>query len=194
MAKQLIFRIVAVFLLATGVFCVIFPFADLFLPGGPRLVLDTHAYFKTGDGNSAARAERVNCLAETFGTRGRGGNGPMRLWKCEISYTTQAADKADNPAATNPESQALLFAPIRPLVTDSRQPLVRQLPFDRSGDLPELRLMSAAGDEDVYGVVWGGNELSIRWLMWALLALLFLGFGGGCLYAAKRGWQRGARA
>lgn len=192
MPKRILFRTLAVFVLMGGVIALVFPFANLFLPGGPKLVLDTRAYFKTDNSEQIPLADNVRCWAETYGTRGRHGNGPMRMWNCEISYDanplTAAPEKIED---TDLKAMGLLYAPIGKISGSSAEVISRQLPFDRSGDIPQLRLMSAEGEPLVYGVVWGTKELLIRWLMWALLSLLFLAFAAASLYAAKVGWQRG---
>jgi hypothetical protein len=192
MLKRILLRTMAGFLLAIGVICLIFPFASLFLPGGPMLVLDTRAYFKKAhSGEFSPRADNVRCWAETFGTRGRGGNGPMVIWDCEITYDA-IPDVAVTDAAAQTDTQGVgnLYAPIGKISSVSSETISRQLPFDRTGDIPQLRLMSTGRDAPVYGVVWGRKELLSRWMMWAVLSLLFLVFAAGCMFAAKRGWQK----
>ncbi len=188
--KLLVFRIFAVFLLVCGLICLVFPLAYLFMPNGPMLVLDTRAYFGGGTSENVPEVRQVNCTAEEYGTNTKGGRNKMRMWNCLI------IPGGVKPVAKATEAEpppGLLYAPI--IVGDySSTTLVRQLPFDRSGDLPTLWNMSGEGDPPLYGVIWNGKELLSRWSSWGLIALLFWGFGIASLWAAKVGWRGGSRA
>ena len=71
--------------------------------------------------------------------------------------------------------------------------LSRELPSDRSGQIPTVRLLSGPGAPPVLGVVWDGAELRGRWFVWAVESLIFWGFGGACAIVASFGFRRAAR-
>lgn len=186
MARRIAFKLLACLLGVVGFICLVFPFADLFRSGGPMLILDTRAYFVSDSGAPVPPVTAVHCVAETYGTRGRSGNGPMRFWNCQITpgALPGATLSAPEPAAGS------LYAPIASNSDPAPKTLTRQLPFSRDNEIPILRQMSKDGEPLVYGVIWGGKELLSRWIMWALMCLLFLAFAGGCLYAGKVGWGK----
>lgn len=198
--QRLVFRCIAIFVALVGLVFVVFPFAALFIPGGSMLVLDTRAYLGAGTDESVPLVSEVNCGAEEYGTSMR--NGPLLVWDCQLILgdapsVAPAARPADpyagmTSAEANAEYQRRLSALAIPDIRVQSGPttLERELPFDRSGELPTLRLMSEKGEPLRYGVIWGRRELASRWLMWALMTLLMLAFGAAAIYAARVGWHR----
>lgn len=200
--RRWVFRGLAVYLALFGLVISLFPFAVLMNPAGSMLFLDTRAYFASGSERPAPTVQTVNCSPQEFGTSVR--NGPLRLWDCRLvlgsTPLTAPAAAASGPYAgmTSREASAefqralgALSKPAAPLQTGPST-LERQLPFDRSGEVPALRQMSPESEPLEYGVVWGGRELASRWSMWALVALLMVAFGGAAMYAARVSWAKGA--
>jgi hypothetical protein len=74
--------------------------------------------------------------------------------------------------------------------SDVSNRIERRLATDRSGDLPAVRILSAAGEPRRVGLVWGAGELAWRWTSWLVSSLLIFAFGGLCLYAARVAWRR----
>lgn len=190
----------ALFLVAFGVPCVLFPFAYLFMAPGSALMLDTRAYLGGGDTASSSIVSTVNCSAEEYGAGLRAQR--MRLWTCILTLGNKAQaappTQPGDPYAGMSRAEAMeayqrqLSGLAKPNISAHSAPssLVRELPSDRTGELPELRLMSVDGEAAVYAVVWGGADILQRWLFWVLMALLMLAFGGACLYAASVAWRR----
>lgn len=73
---------------------------------------------------------------------------------------------------------------------DASNRIERRLATDRSGELPAVRILSAAGEPRRVGLVWGWSELAWRWTSWLVSSLLIFAFGGFCLYAARVAWRR----
>jgi hypothetical protein len=199
--RRIVFQGLAIFLAIVGLISVMFPFVALFIPNGSMLPLDTRAYLGAGTAVSAPSVSAVNCSAQEYGTSIR--NGRLRMWNCQLtlgrapSVGAPAKPVAPYAGMTRAEANAefqqrlgrLAIPDIR--VQSGLSSLERELPFDRSGDLPTLRRMSEPGEPPEYGVVWGGRELAARWFMWALMSLLMFAFGGAAIYAARVGWHRG---
>lgn len=73
---------------------------------------------------------------------------------------------------------------------DPSNRIERRLATDRSGELPAVRILSAAGEPRRVGLVWGAGELAWRWTSWLVSSLLIFAFGGFCLYAVRLAWKR----
>ncbi len=198
--RRLLLRVVAVFLIICSIPALLYPVAMLFMSPGPMLLRDTRSLLGAGTADGVPTVSQVNCSAEEFGAGYR--LRRFRLWNCLLMLSAPesqpAAAVAGDPYAGMSRDEAMeeYQRQISQLSAATRQApsvpsyLERQLPQDRSGDLPRLRQLSAAGEPPEYGVIWGGRELSIRWLFWGLLTVVMLIFGGGCLYAAKVAWRR----
>lgn len=175
--RCMVFRGLATFLAIVGMVCVAFPFFELFVPGGSMLPLDTRAYFGAGTAESVPPVSAVNCSARAYGTSVRG--KPSRTWQCYLTLGN----------VPFPRRHSTLSIPDID-VQSGPSFLERELPFERSGELPTLRRMSGDGKPLEYGVIWGGRELASRWSMWALTALLMCAFGGAAICAARVAWHR----
>jgi hypothetical protein len=157
-------------LLAVGaVPALAFPVAQLFWSGGMALWPDTRAAWGAGTEAGAPRVTSVSCISQRYGTQGRTAAGGSTRHECRLSLAW-------------PEG-----------VSGQPRSLSRELPTDRSGQIPRLRLLSAPGEAAALGVVWDGAELRGRWLAWALESLIFWGFGAACAIVAWLGFRRAAR-
>ncbi|MCZ4314221.1 hypothetical protein O4H66_12490 [Comamonadaceae bacterium G21597-S1] len=198
--QRVIYRVLAVFLAASGLIGVVFPIGALFMPGGLMLLPDTRAFLGAGRADVVPTVRSVHCSPESFGSRLR--NGPMRLWDCQLvlgpAATRSASGSAPDPYAGMTQEQACaefqrrldsLAAPTVQTPGESAT-LGRRLPFDRGGELPSLRRMSRDGAPPEYATVWGWRELASRWFVWGGLGLLMFACGAAALYAARVGWRR----
>lgn len=68
--------------------------------------------------------------------------------------------------------------------------LERQLASNRSGQLPVVRILSAAGEPRRIGLVWGWGEIAWRWAGWLAISLIFFLLGGGALLGVWLAWRR----
>ena len=198
--RPALFKGLAIFLIAFGVPCALFPFAYLLMAPGSALMLDTRAYLGGGRLAPDAAVSTVNCSSTEYGAGPRAQR--MRLWECililgskgpEEKYTPPSDPYAGMSRAEAMEAyQRQISGLAIPKITTSSgvSSLTRELPGDRTGNLPELRLMSGDAESPVYAVVWGGADIFQRWLFWVLMTLLMLAFGGACLYAAKVAWRK----
>ncbi len=198
--RPALFKGLAIFLIAFGVPCALFPFAYLLMAPGSALMLDTRAYLGGGDRPPGVIVSTVNCSAEAYGAGIRAQR--LRLWSCMLTLGDTAPstppDPAGDPYAGMSRAEAMqayqrqISGLAIPKITKSSgmSSLTRELPGDRTGNLPELRLMSGDAESPVYAVVWGGADIFQRWLFWVLMTLLMLAFGGACLYAAKVAWRK----
>ena len=126
--RCMVFRGLATFLAIVGMVCVAFPFFELFVPGGSMLPLDTRAYFGAGTAESVPPVSAVNCSARAYGTSVRG--KPSRTWQCYLTLGN----------VPFPRRHSTLSIPDIH-VQSGPSFLERELPFDRSGELPTLRRM-----------------------------------------------------
>lgn len=154
-ARRLVRRLGGLFTILFGTLCLLYPFAELFLEGGPELWRDTRAFLGAGTNEGAPEVAEVGCARHEHGT----GRLPRLIysWDCRLVLT------GDGPPAV----------------------LERELPEDLSGRLPVLRRLSGPDEPPVFGVVWGADELTGRWLRWGWTSALSWGFGVACLLAGR---------
>ncbi len=189
-------------LLPAGLVCVGFPFYRLTLPQGWGIVDDTRAAFGAGTDAGPLKAAYVDCTRERAGSNSRRGGG-RRLGEVDhagifghpdagLGYEEAMAKwQAATAEQTRREAAALdaMIAKSRAHGDPSNR-IERRLATDRSGELPAVRILSAAGEPRRVGLVWGAGELAWRWTSWLVSSLLIFAFGGFCLYAVRLAWKR----
>jgi hypothetical protein len=201
-------RVVALLLLLpAGLVCVGFPFYRLALPGGLAIVDDTRAALGAGTDAGRLKAAYVDCVRERTGSSSSRRIG-LTGYACVIDLSDEQAPAttgvapADDPWAGRSfeegmaESNRRLNAQIDELTSRSRRGvsnrIERKLATNRSGDLPAVRILSAADEPRRVGLVWGFGELAWRWASWLVINLIFFAFGAGCLFAVWLSWKRRA--
>ena len=71
---------------------------------------------------------------------------------------------------------------------DTSNRIERILALDYSGEIPAVRILSAAGEPRRVGLFWGWGEIISRWGQLLMLCLLFFSFGFACLLPFKLAW------
>ena len=191
-------RGLSLLLLPVALACLAFPFAQLFLDDGAAMIDDTRAWFGAGTAQGVPAVTQVRCLRHSYGmtTRGPGASE----WACSLYLEPPPEPAGKDPWAGLSYEEAMAendrrIAALAETIRDAeRLPayLERVVASDRSGDIPALRRLSAAGAPPRFGVVWSGWEIAGRWLHWAFTSALFLAIGLVCLYAVRRNWRRDA--
>lgn len=193
------------FFLPLGLGLLALPFALLALKQDYALIEDTRAWLGAGisveDDANVPVVIGVTCTKKTRSLRSTDRAGSWLGWDCSLSLAPVGWRDVpkDDPFAGRSYDDGMaewnrrLDAQLDALKLRSRMPTgKRSLPTDRSSDdpaeLPELRLLSpedkAVGEPPRFGVVWGGGALLLRWLAWLADSVLFLGIGGGLVYAS----------
>jgi hypothetical protein len=194
--RRLAARILSPFLMAVGLVCLLFPPARLFLPDGPELITDTRAWLGQGRTEGLPPVAQVHCMPERSGTSRVG----ITAWNCNLTLGRVPIPKDFDVGATARQAGDPLLRGIATPGDPARRALVlptrleRELPSNRTGQIPQLRLLSAPGAPPLLGVVWGAGDMAWRWASWAIQSVLFLGFGGACVFVAVLAWRRPAPA
>lgn len=190
-------RALSILLLPVGLVCFAFPLAQLFLQEDSGLIDDTRAYFGAGTDEGVPEVSQVSCIKRSYGSSSSRGVG-MSDWGCNLYLVVPGEQHQQDPWAGRTyeegfeEYQRRLSRELESLRSGNHisGQMERVLPFDRTGDLPTLRRLSAEGETPRFGVVWSGSEIAGRWFFWALIAALFFGIGCACLYAVRFAWRR----
>ena len=182
-----------------GLACLGGPFLMLFARDGSGMIDDTRAWFGAGTAEGVPEVSQVSCFSERFGSSTSASRGVgMTSWNCTLYLVPAEAEADDDYWKTMPYDEAMkeyrrrIAERMASLANGERLPgsIERVLATNREGDLPVLRRLSGEGEPLRFGAVWSGWEIAGRWLQWALISALFLGFGCLCLLAARRIWQR----
>jgi hypothetical protein len=199
-------RVVALLLLLpAGLICIGFPFYRFALPGGWDMIDDTRAALGGGTDAGPLKAAYVDCVAERSGSNSSRGIG-LTEYACVIDLSeapapvTPAAAPADDPWAGRSYEEGMavyyrrLDLQLDALAQRSRSGvsnrIERKLATDRSGELPAVRILSAADEPRRVGLVWGFGELAWRWVSWLVISLVFFALGAACLFAVRLAWKR----
>jgi hypothetical protein len=199
-------RVVALLvLLPAGLICVGFPFYRFTLPGGWDMIDDTSAALGAGTDAGPLKAVYVDCVSERSGSNSSRGIG-LTEYACVIDLSeapapvTPGAAPTDDPWAGRSHADGMteynrrVTAQMDALAERSRSGtsnrIERKLATDRSGELPAVRILSAADEPRRVGLVWGFGELAWRWASWLVVSLIFFAFGGACLFAVRLSWKR----
>jgi hypothetical protein len=171
----------------------------LFRSSGSDLIDDTRAYFGAGSAADVPTVTQVSCVASRSGSNSSRGIG-MTDYGCSLYLAAGEEPPRDDPFKTLPYDEAMREWSRRTMaqmkaINDpaNRIPstIERSLATNRSGDLPTLRRLTAEGQPQRFGVVWGGDELTLRWARMLLLFALFWGPALGSLYLARKIWREG---
>jgi hypothetical protein len=188
-------------LLPAGLVCLAFPIYRLTLPGGWAIVDDTRAALGAGTDARRLKAASVDCVPERSGSNSSRGIG-LTEYACviDLAEAEAPAAPAGDPWAGRSYEEGMaeynrrLNAQMEALLERSRSGvsnrIERRLAIDRSGALPAVRILSAAGEPRRVGLVWGFGELAWRWTSWLLTTLIFVALGAGCLLAVRLSWKR----
>lgn len=184
-------RAAALFLVVLGLFCIAVPFGILAFKGDGGLFDDTRAFFGAGSAQGVPVASYVDCTGSRSGSTTRG----FTSYGCVIDLVATAVPQ-DNPYTGRSYNDGFIEwqrrrDAQRANATSNR--LERSLAIDRSGVLPTVRRLSAEGEPNRYGLVWGPGELASRWLSALFIGGLFIGIGVPLLLVARKGWQREPR-
>jgi hypothetical protein len=160
---------------------------------GDGLLDDTWAYLGGGTVEGVPVVSQVSCVGRTHG----GGSRSLQLrdWACVIDLAPpQRPAAVPAPGMTTQEVMEENFRRLAELRRPDRgsSRLNRVLASDRTGDIPTLRRLSAAGEPPRYGIVWGVGELGGRWLHAAFSSALLIGAGAMLLFVSWFVWRRSA--